>query len=221
MNNPNEEQNSHCKQCKHRIPTGAMLCSTCNSYQDWRGFLTISGSALAVITSLVAIIGVAIPPLYKIFHTPRSEAAITMPSFDGTTFRVIALNKGDAAASLGRAWIESELLAGATKVRLRNASDALIQPGSKLVTFDIIPLMDESNSYGHSIQMLGFTRGDKPAPRTEIRVEILQSDGTSLIQVTPMNAGDLFHLFRANADRCSAVENPDFENGCIGNGEVQ
>ena len=207
-----------CKQCKTAIPIGAKICSTCNSYQDWRSFIPFSNTALALVTALISVIGITGPVLYKAVHTPRSEASITMPSVDGTTLRVVVINRGDAPASLGRVWVDSEYLAGATKVRLRNDSDAIIQPGSKLLTFDIIPLLDEGDSYNSSAEMMSLVMEKKPAPRTEIRFQLLQSDGRFVIQATSLNADQLFQLFRANSDRCSSIKTPDFENGCIGRG---
>lgn len=110
---------SLCKQCKQQIPARARICSKCNSYQDWRSFVPLSNTALALITALVSVLGIAAPAVYKLIHTPNSEAALTMPLVDGTTLRVIAANIGDAPASLIRAWVDSDYLAAATKVRLR------------------------------------------------------------------------------------------------------
>ncbi|SFT71855.1 hypothetical protein [Paraburkholderia aspalathi] len=207
-----------CRQCKTEIPVGAKICSTCNSYQDWRSFIPFSNTALALITALISVAGISGPLLYKAVHTPRSEASITMPSVDGTTLRVVVINRGDAPASLGRVWVDSEYLAGATKVRLRNDSDAIIQPGSKLLTFDIIPLLDEDDSYSSSVEMMSLVLQKKSAPRTEIRFQLLQSDGRFVIQTTSLDAEQLFQLLRANSDRCSSIKTPDFENGCIGRG---
>jgi hypothetical protein len=162
--------------------------------------------------------GIAAPALHKFVHTPHSQAALTMPSVDGTTLRVIAVNSGDAPASLIRAWVDSDYLAAATKVRLRNDADAIIQPGNKLLTFDVVPLLDEDDSYRSSLEMLSYIIQKKPGPRTEIRFHILQSDGRFAIQAVPLDAGELFALLRANADRCSAIATINFENGCIGRG---
>ncbi|EPV9122369.1 hypothetical protein ACWAUT_005495 [Pseudomonas aeruginosa] len=207
-----------CKQCQNLIPNNAQICTKCNAYQDWRRYIPFSNTALALLTALISVIGIASPVLYKIVHTPRSEATLAMPSVDGTTLRIIALNKGDAPASLIRAWVDSEYLAAATKVRLRNDADALIQPGSKLLTFDVIPLLDEDDSFRSSLEMLTHINSGSPAPRTEIRFHILQSDGSFSIQAMSLDAGELFSLLRANADRCNAVSSINFENGCIGRG---
>jgi hypothetical protein len=168
--------------------------------------------------ALISVIGIAAPVFYKLFHTPHSQAILTMPSVDGTTLRVIAVNKGDAPASLIKAWVDSDYLAAATKVRLRNDADAIIQPGSKLLTFDVVPLLDEDDSYRSSLEMLTYVIQNKSGPRTEIRFHILQSDGRFAIQSISLDAGELFTLLKANADRCSAVANVNFENGCIGRG---
>ncbi|WP_143032021.1 hypothetical protein [Paraburkholderia terricola] len=87
-----------CRQCKTEIPIGAKICSTCNSYQDWRSFIQFSNTALALIIALISVAGISGPVLYKIVHTPRSEASITMPSVDGTTLsRLLKYSPTEAA----------------------------------------------------------------------------------------------------------------------------
>ena len=211
-------QTELCKQCKNEIPCGARVCSKCNSYQDWRSIIPFSNTALALLTAFVSVIGIATPAIYNVAHKPRSEAMLTMPSVDGTTLRAVAINRGDAPASLIKAWVDSEYLAAATKVRLRNDSDAIIHPGSQLLTFDIIPLLDEDDSYRSSLEMLTYVTQNKEAPRTEIRFHVFQSDGRFAIQAISLDAGQLFSLLRSNSDRCSAVKEINFENGCIGRG---
>lgn len=163
----NREAASCCKQCFNPIPTGARICPKCNSYQDWRSFVPFSTTALALMTALISVLGIAAPVFYKIVHKEKSQATLTMPSVDGTTLRVIAVNKGDAPASIIRAWVDSDYLAPATKVRIRNDTDAIILSGSKLITFDIIPLLDDDDSYRSSMEMLSYILQKKDAPRTE------------------------------------------------------
>jgi hypothetical protein len=212
------EVTAYCKQCRHAIPAGALICATCNSYQNWRSLIPFSNTALALLTALVSTTAISAPALYKLVHTPRSEATLTMPSVDGTTLRVVAINEGDAPASIIKAWVSSDYLAGATKIRLRNDSDAILPPGSKLLKFDIVPLLDEDDSYRSSMEMIGYIIENKPAPRTEIRFHIRQSDGRFAVQAMSLDAGDLFTLLRANADRCSSIKEVSFDNGCIGRG---
>jgi hypothetical protein len=207
-----------CKQCRNPIAAGAKICATCSSYQDWRSVVPISNTALALLTALVSTSAIAAPALYRLVHTPRSEATLSMPAVDGTTLRVVALNQGDAPASLVKAWISSDYLAAATKVRLRSDSDAILPPGNKLLTFDIVPLLDEDDSYRSSMEMIHYIMKKEPAPATEIRFHLLQSDGRVEVQAMSLDAEDMFRLLRANADRCSAVKEINFDNGCIGRG---
>lgn len=212
------EDSKPCKQCNTKIPLGARICATCNSYQDWRGILPFSNTVLALLTAFVSVLGIAIPAVYGIVHTPRSRATLTMPSIDGTTLRVVAINRGDAPASVIKAWVDSDYLAAATKVRFRSDSDAIIRPGSQLLTFDIVPLLDEDDSYRSSLEILTYVTQGKPAPRTEFRFHMVQSNGDFSVQAVALDASDLFTLLRANADRCSSIKEVNFDNGCIGRG---
>jgi len=210
-----------CSQCRHEIPRGALLCTKCNSYQDWRRHISVSQLSLALIAAILSITGIVAPELYKLVHEPVSNAFISTSSVDGTTLRVTVLNTGDASAVLTKTWMSSEYLAGATEVRLRNDSDALIPPGSKLVVFDIVPLLSESQSYKDSMEMMGYVFSDKDVPNTEVRFQLVQSNGDFIVQSSKINAEDMFKLLRANANRCSAISEPNFENGCIGPGELE
>lgn len=209
-----------CRQCREAIPEGARFCSHCHSYQDWRGWLPFSQTVLALLTALVSVVALSVPPIVKLIHTPRSGASLTAPSLDGTTLRIVAVNRGDAPAAFIHARMNSDYLAPATRIKLRNDADAIIPPGSKLLTFDIIPLLDEAASYNGSMEMMLTMVQKRPAPKTVISFEISQSDGRQEISVFPLDANDLFELLRANANRCSAVKNPDFLNGCIGYGTL-
>ena len=209
---------ARCRQCRHSMPAGATICATCKSYQDWRSIIPFSNTALALLTALVSTTALAFPVIQKAIHTPTSQATLTMPSLDGTTLRIIALNRGDAPAAITHVWVDSDYLAAATKVRFRDDAEAILKPGSQLLTFDILPLLDEDDSYRSSMEMLSHVVQHERAPRTEIRFDVQQSDGRFAIQAVKLDAGDLFSLLRANADRCSAMSELNFENGCIGRG---
>lgn len=170
---------------------------------------------LALLTALISVAGLALPPIINLVHTPRSDAFVTAPSLDGTTLRIVVVNRGDAPATFIRAQMVSDYLAPATRVKLRNDADAIIPPGSRLLTFDIIPLLDQRESYQGSMEMMLLMVQKKPAPQTAILFEITQSDGRQHLARFPLNASDLFELLRANASRCSAIKAPDFLNGCV------
>lgn len=207
-----------CKRCRELIQRGASLCTHCKSYQDWRHWFSWSTPTLALLTALVSIVGLAGPRVYELVHVKRSDASLRFSSLDGTTLRVVADNQGDANASVQRAWVDSDYLAMATKVRFRDDQDALVPPGTKMIAFDIVPLLDENESYRSSLEMLTHILKETAAPRTEIRFHIQQSDGRFAVQAISLSAAELFDLLRSNADRCSSVDKPNFQNGCIGTG---
>ncbi|MDK1389602.1 hypothetical protein QN224_29925 [Sinorhizobium sp. 8-89] len=181
----------------------------------------MSSTVLALLTALISVVSVAGPALYQLVHNPRSKTVLMTPSIDGTTLRVVAVNEGDAPAAFILAATRSDYLAGATKIRLRNDADAIIPPGSKLLTFDIIPLLTKEESYRNSLEMLQLVVQKKEATDTAIAFEIAESDGKRFVASFPLSAEDLFFLMRANSDRCSGIQSPDFTNGCIGPGTLE
>jgi hypothetical protein len=183
--NGQDQSHIRCKQCCNDIPRGARLCSYCSSYQDWRSWFSVSSTVLAMLTALVSVLGIATPAVINVLHSPKSDAILQTPSLDGTTLRVVAINRGDAPASLIRARIDGDYLAGATKVRLRNDGDASISPGSKLLTFDIIPLLDEGQSYEGSLQAMTAAMSGKPLPATSVLLGLAQSDGGVSVLTNP------------------------------------
>lgn len=103
-------------------------------------------------------------------------------------------------------------------MRLRSDADAIISPGSKLLTLDIIPLLDEKQSYDGSLEAMTAAVSGKPLPATSVLLGLAQSDGRVSVLKYTLTNDDIFRLLRDNADRCSSVDNPNFTNGCIGNG---
>lgn len=207
-----------CIECALTIPQAAKLCSHCDTYQDKRRFLHLSNTTLALLTALVSVLGVAAPAIYKAIHKPTSEAAIVDMAVDGTRLRVTAMNWGDAPAILGSVVVASDYLAPATKIRLRNDEQAVLKPGTNLLAFDVVPLLDEGQSYSGSLDAM--TRMlTKQKEESEVLFETMQSNGTRDIYRLRLTNSDLFEILRANANRCSAIDKANFENGCIGPGE--
>jgi RNA polymerase subunit RPABC4/transcription elongation factor Spt4 len=217
-------RNPKCRQCRHPIPISAKICSTCKSYQDWRGSLPITSTALAVLTAMISVVSLAVPSFINAFHRPRSNAYLTMPSFDGTNLRIIAINSGDAPASLLPAHVQGTFLAGATRVRLKNEEAAFVKPGAQQIVFDIVPPLSSSQAYKASLDILvdlmPDTKGNPSPEKTveNIVVGVMQSNGHYSVHNIPIFADDMFQLLRNHSDRCESEQHPSFENGCIGNG---
>lgn len=82
---------SLCIECKHIIPVGAVKCKECNSFQDWRRFLVLSGTALSLIVALVSVSGIVVPILIETLSA--KEAFLTsaaVSNSDGNIFVLVA-----------------------------------------------------------------------------------------------------------------------------------
>lgn len=61
-----ERNKLYCSECRQHIPVGARICPTCGSYQDWRRFLSIGQTPLALLVALFSVattLATIIPPL--------------------------------------------------------------------------------------------------------------------------------------------------------------
>lgn len=213
-----EQPSAHCRQCKLPIPNGAKICTHCQSYQDWRRWFSVSTTVLALLTALISVLSFTLPGFIRLVHSPVSELASPIISIEGLTVRVLVNNTGDAPGFFVRAVTKSDYLAGATKVRLREDQKAVIVPGANLLTFDVVPLLTQEESYRNSVDMIELIIQNKEVSKTEIVFQFGESDGGMRMARLDLDAQRLFELMRANSDRCSAVKEPDFYNGCIGPG---
>jgi len=209
----------HCVECSQSIPATAKLCYHCDTFQDFRRYLAFSTTSLALITAFFSVTALAAPVIVELLHKPRSHAYLINPSVEGTTLRIVAVNQGDMAATLSQVEMTGTMLAPATKIRLRNDEAALLNPGSKLLIFDIVPLLSQEQSYSQSLELLSQVNDRPENVNTSLTFTIYQSDGTSLLQRFELGWRDIFSILRWNADRCSAIPEPNFENGCVGPGE--
>lgn len=215
-----EQRMTKCHQCRLSIPEGAKVCTHCQSYQDWRRWFSVSGTVLALLTALISVLSFAVPSFIGLVHKPHSDMSAPMISLEGTTIRLLVVNNGDAPGVFVRADTESEYLAPATKIRLRDDQKAIIAPGSNLLMFDVVPLLSGDQSYSNSLEMLMLIEGKKETPKTDIVFVFGDSDGELRVSRLSLDADKMFELMRANSDRCSAIKEPDFYNGCIGPGEL-
>ncbi|MER8882427.1 hypothetical protein [Mesorhizobium sp. M0590] len=216
-----EQRMVRCRQCSLSIPESAHICTHCQSFQDWRRWFAVSNTVLALLTALISVLSFAVPSFIGLLHSPRSDMAAPMITLEGTTIRLLVNNNGDAPGVFVRAVTKSDYLAGATKIRLRDDQKAIVAPGSNLLMFDIVPLLNQDQSYRNSLEMIQLVIQKREAPTTDILFEFGDSNGDMRVTRLSLDAEQLFELFRANSDRCSAIKVPDFYNGCIGPGELQ
>ena len=61
-----------CRVCREPIRQGAKKCIHCDSMLDWRGWLGISETALALLVALVSVVGATGPRIVELF-TPKAS----------------------------------------------------------------------------------------------------------------------------------------------------
>ena len=92
-----------CFACKGKIPAGALKCTGCNSWQDWRRYLDFGSAVLALLVALVSVVSFAIP-IVKSAVTPQdSHIGMTFQGVGDHALIFIATNSGIRAGGLGDA----------------------------------------------------------------------------------------------------------------------
>ncbi len=100
MEEKNDSSKTKCTTCQSEIECGALKCMHCDSFQDWRRYITFSHSLVALIVALVSVMGLAIPVIVDTFHTPKSDIKISAESCNQASgghlhFNLLVTNKGD------------------------------------------------------------------------------------------------------------------------------
>jgi len=67
------EEFTPCPICRKPIPNGARKCTECDSYIDWRRFLGVGQTTLALLIALVSVISATVPRFYEWLSADYSE----------------------------------------------------------------------------------------------------------------------------------------------------
>lgn len=88
-----------CKVCRESIRAGAKKCINCDSFQDWRRFLNMSGTVLALLVALVTVSSAALPKLKELLTLSYSEVLVLERGFKGNQLAFQLMNNGTKQAS--------------------------------------------------------------------------------------------------------------------------
>jgi hypothetical protein len=72
-----DESLAECRTCREPIRPGARKCTKCDSFQDWRRFLTLSTSALALVIALISVTSALGPGIVRLFAGERSALTVS------------------------------------------------------------------------------------------------------------------------------------------------
>jgi len=217
---PAGEQLTPCKQCRQPISTKARLCRHCHSFQDWRGYLSLSSTVLALFVALVSVASIAVPPMVSLLRGQRSAVRISNPVVRGEAIYITASNLGNSAGVIERASLS--IIGGPYGIRpqLRNPAEGFVPPGSRQVGFDIGFNLSSDEAINVAFPMMaGPIRSRRTAGALVVHVR--QADGEQERFELPITGIMIADALFAHSNRCRQERNPSYENGCWGLREVR
>lgn len=69
----NQADTIACRTCREPIRRGARKCVRCDSFQDWRRFMSVSTSALALLIALISVVSATGPGIKRLMIGDRSD----------------------------------------------------------------------------------------------------------------------------------------------------
>ncbi|UWQ15454.1 hypothetical protein K3556_06085 [Aliiroseovarius sp. M344] len=94
-----------CVVCADSIPSQAIKCTRCQSYQNWRRHLSVGNSSLALLVALLAVIGPATEGLKDLLEWRREvlqkEVELAIANFTPNEASVLVSNKTDRSIVAG------------------------------------------------------------------------------------------------------------------------
>lgn len=97
-----------CTECKHAIPSGARKCKECNSFQDWRRYLVLGGTALSLLVALLSVSGIVVPLLVSTLSEKTAILNSKVTSIDNGIATILVANSGTADGYAGAVSVVSD-----------------------------------------------------------------------------------------------------------------
>jgi hypothetical protein len=83
-----------CRECAEWIPEKASLCSTCKSYQNWKRFISLPTTSIALLTALISVLTVSIPQLVDYLRGGYSTTAVSYDGIIAGKFPMFTISNG-------------------------------------------------------------------------------------------------------------------------------
>lgn len=84
-----------CRLCKKPIEAGAIKCTECDGYQNWRRYFDFSSVILSLLIALFSVLTITIPVLTSVFTQQNSDVQLTVLGHDENTITVVCSNRGN------------------------------------------------------------------------------------------------------------------------------
>lgn len=168
-----------CSTCREQIQSGAKKCRVCDSYQDWRRFLNMSSSVLALLVALVSVLSFAAPIAVNMLRKDGSNITITLQAVQGRRVYFMASNSGNRPGGVGDAKLTVQYGDHIENFDLyRTGEPPFIMPGaSRQISYTL------SNHQQQSIE------NSEPRPRNQTRfaIEAIEFDGARRTYTSDMS----------------------------------
>lgn len=191
-----ESDTKICSLCAEPVAATAIRCRHCDGYQGRWFFLTLSTPVLSLLVALVSILALAIPALRGALAQPDCQVRVAFQYFEDGTAHFVASNPGTRPGSVGEVYLDYGFqdqryaLRGQSKQRIIAPNASVEMAFILTCPSDLGPQVQYSSDEGW---------GSRPiANGAQLKVVVVQFDGSSSTQVTPI--GELGGI-RAIADR--------------------
>jgi hypothetical protein len=130
-----------CPVCREPIRKGARKCIHCTSMLDWRGWLGISETALALLVALVSVLGASAPRVAELFTRDYSDVRLNYRQVNSQYLELTAWNQGNKNGLLSSAKMIARSKDGKELglIKLEVSSPPLILAGQQAVSGFRIP----------------------------------------------------------------------------------
>ena len=96
------QKTERCRVCKEPMNPGAIRCTRCNSYQNWRRYFDFSAVVLSLLVALVSVVSAVGPQIVALLPPWGSNLQIRSYYFNEDTVSLIVENSGNRPGYIGK-----------------------------------------------------------------------------------------------------------------------
>src|SRR5712691_5323957 len=89
-----------CRDCQQVVPSGARVCPNCKAFQDWRRFIAIGQTNLALLTAVISVATTFLAVAIPFFKEQGYRIELFLDSASETQLSVVVRNTGNEGALL-------------------------------------------------------------------------------------------------------------------------
>jgi RNA polymerase subunit RPABC4/transcription elongation factor Spt4 len=97
---PVRQAGRHCPDCKHIVPRGVRICPNCKSFQDWRRYVTLGHTNLALIVALISVATTLVTVVVPLIRQKDAEIKVIFVKSTGNSLTFLARNEGQTGGVL-------------------------------------------------------------------------------------------------------------------------